>query len=458
MPKLLTLALITLTTACTQTTTSLDGEAPAEPMQTQTVQSPDPDFPNTRIHQNGHDWANFLGPQYDGTSNETGLLLDWPDEGPPVLWSRPVGESYGNPVVANGKLIIFHRIEDEEVIECIDAVNGEETFWQFRYPTDYADRYNYNGGPRGSATINEDHVYTLGAEGVLTAVNFQTGELNWQRNINQDFNAPQNFFGVGVAPFIEQDMILINVGGSGGAGIVAFDKYTGETIWKASGDTASYSTPIVKTINEKRTAIFHTGDGLVTLEAETGEILHKYRFRSRHRESAIAATPLYINDTIFLSATYRIGAVALKITPSGLEEVWKSVDAMQNHWATSIYQDGYLYGLDGRHPSGAGGANFRCIDFNTGKVQWTHTAGSERSGGIGRSTFIMAEDHLIALGEYGHLLLIKPDPKQYIEKERVRLLQHPAWAPPILAQGLLYIRNENTLLCLDLRNKPDPPQ
>lgn len=398
--------------------------------------------PQKQTHQYGHDWPRFLGPDGNGTSRETGILTEWSPEGPPVIWSRPIGESYGAPVVSRGRLLIFHRIGNEEVIESMDALTGSDTHWKFGYPTAYVDRYGYNGGPRSSPTIDGDRVYTYGAEGVLTCLDFETGALVWQRQVNDFYEVPQGFFGVGVTPVIEEDMILINVGGPNGAGIVAFNKHSGETVWTASNDTASYSTPIVATLHGERLAIFHTGDGLLIVEAKTGKIRHQYPFRSRVRESAIAATPLLIDDTVFLSATYKIGAVALKITPDSLVEVWKNVDSMQNHWAMSTYKDGYLYGMDGRHESGA---NFRCVDFETGEVIWSQRAK------VGRASFIVADGQLIALGERGHLLLIRITPDGYQEVARARVLNYPSWTPPILAQGYLYVRNENTLLCLDLR-------
>ena len=392
--------------------------------------------------RDGEDWPMFLGPRRDGTSRETGLLTDWPADGPPTLWQRPVGEGYGAPVVSDGKLLIFHRVDDHEVIECVNAEDGSEVIWKGSYPTRYVDQYGYNGGPRSSPTIDDNRVYTYGAEGMLTCLDFQTGELLWQRSVNKEYRVPQGFFGVGTAPVIEGSLILLNVGGPNGAGVVAFDKDTGETEWKSSNDEASYSTPIVATVHGERLAIFHTADGLLVLEAKTGAIRHRYPFRSRIRESAIAATPVLIDDVVFLSATYGIGAVALKLEPGGLKEVWKDRLAMQSHWATSVYHEGYLYGMDGRHERGS---NFRCIEFSTGKVVWT------AAKGLGRASFLMADGNLIAIGESGFLALIEVSPDGYIEKSRARVLRRPVWTPPILSHGLLYIRNEREMKCIDLR-------
>lgn len=392
----------------------------------------------------GEDWPNFLGPRRTAISNETGYLIDWPEDGPAVLWERPLGEGYGAPVTSRGRLVIFHRVEDEEVIECVDTEDASQVHWKYGYPTDYIDRYGYNGGPRSSPTIDRDHVYTYGAEGMLTCLDFPSGERIWQRSVNAEFNVPQGFFGAGTAPVIDGGLLFLNVGGPDGAGVVAFDKATGETVWKASDDAASYSTPIVATVQGERLAIFHTADGLLVLETKTGAIRHRYRFRSAIHESAIAATPVLIDDIVFLSATYGVGSVALKLDPEGLKEVWKDVDAMQNHWATSVYSGGYLYGMDGRHERGS---NFRCIEFLTGKVMWT------ADKGLGRASFILADGHLIAIGERGDLALIEVSPEGYREKTRAVVMRYPVWTPPILSHGLLYVRNEKLMKCLDLRGE-----
>ena len=390
----------------------------------------------------GEDWPNFLGPRRTGTSLETGILKEWPEEGPPLVWEKDLGQGYGAPVTSRGRLLIYHRVDDDEVIECVDMRDATTVHWRHGYATRYRDRYGYNDGPRSSPTIVGDRVFTFGAEGVLSCLDFETGERVWQRRVNDEYKVPPGFFGAGCAPIVEGDLVLLNLGGPDGAGIVAFKTDTGETAWRVSNDTASYSTPIVGTVHGERLAIFHTGDGLLVVEAESGTIRFTYPFRSRTRESAIAATPVLIGDVVFLSATYDIGAVALQLHPDGLKEVWKDLSAMQSHWATSIYHEGYLYGMDGRHERGS---NFRCIEFDTGKIVWT------ADNGLGRASFVMADGHLIAIGERGMLALVEVTPEGYKEKTRARVLRYPVWTPPILSHGLVYIRNERRMKCLDLR-------
>jgi outer membrane protein assembly factor BamB len=388
------------------------------------------------------DWPVFLGLRQNGTSAETGLLLDWPEKGPPVVWSKRLGRSYSPPVVAQGVLIAFHRIGDEEVIECLDARTGQPR-WDFRYPTRYVDRYEYNGGPRSSPAIDGDRVYAYGAEGMLTCLDLAGGKKVWQRALNKELGVPQNFFGVGVPPVIEKDLILINAGGPGGAGVVGISKMTGETVWKTSDQGASYSAPVVSTIRGERMAVFFTGDGLIVIRPDTGKVLHEFPFRSVYRESVNAASPVVVEDVIFLSASYYVGSVALQVPPEGaLKCLWRDKKNMQSHWATGIYHGGFLYGIDGRHEQES---QMRCLDWKTGAVRWASPRG------LGRTPFIMAQGHFIAMSERGDLVLIEVNPDRFVEKRRVRMLDFPCWAPPVLANGLLYIRNETLLLCLDLR-------
>ncbi|HIA47256.1 MAG TPA: alcohol dehydrogenase [Candidatus Hydrogenedentes bacterium] len=394
--------------------------------------------------QGGEDWPRFLGPRRDGTSSETGFLTEWSEDGPPVLWERHIGEGYGAPVISKGKLIFFHRIDDHEVIECVNAEDASQVFWTQRYPTTYVDDYGSNNGPRSSPTIDGEHVYTYGAQGMLTCVDFQTGSVLWQRQVNKEYRVHKGFFGAGSAPVIDDNLLLLNVGGPG-AGIVAFDKISGETVWKTSDDEASYSTPIIATVHGERLALFHTADGFLAVETKTGKVQYRYPFRSPAAASAIAATPVLLDDIVFLSGSYQIGAVALKLTPDGLQEVWRSPTAMQSHWATSVYHEGYLYGVTGRHEQGS---KLRCIEFLTGKVVWT----ADR--GISRASYVMAAGYLIAVGERGEFALIKVTPEGYTEKSRAKVMRYQVRTPPVLSHGLVYIRSERKLKCLDLRIAP----
>jgi outer membrane protein assembly factor BamB len=387
------------------------------------------------------DWPRFLGPDQNSISSETNLNLDWPAEGPPLLWRYGTGASYSTPVVASGFALVFHRRGDEEVLDVLDADTGEVA-WSYRYPSHYVDRYGFNGGPRSSAAVADSFVYTYGAEGVLTCLKLKTGERVWQRPVNAELEIPQNFFGVGMAPVIEKNLILLNVGASGNRGIAAFDRESGKTVWTATGDEAGYSTPVVTTLAGRRQALFLTRAGFVSVNPQTGEVLHEFPFRARVHESVNAASPVVAGDTVLLSSSYGVGSVALRVTADSLETLWRRTDNLQSHWATPIHQAGYIYGVHGRHESEA---EIRCIELKTGDIRW------KSPRGLGRASMIMVDGHFLILGERGILALARVSPDGYIQLKRVRVLSYPAWSPPVLANGILYLRDETQVIALDLR-------
>jgi hypothetical protein len=214
--------------------------------------------------------------------------------------------------------------------------------------------------------------------------------------------------------------------------------------WKTGNCGASYSAPVVARVRDEPTAFVLSKNGLLVLAPKGGRILHEFPFRSRLRESVNAASPVIVGDQILLSAAYGVGSVLLQLGEAGLTTVWRDREAMQNHWATSIHHNGHVYGVHGRHQRDA---VVRCLDWATGQIRWTSPRLRERI------TFIMADEHFIAMGEYGHLIVFEVNPDRYVQTAKARVLRPPCWAPPILAHGLLYVRNETDLLCLDLRSR-----
>ena len=192
------------------------------------------------------DWPQFLGPTRDGVYSGADIAAAWPASGPPVVWKKDVGEGFAGPVVAAGKMILFHRLQSREIIECLDAATGKNV-WSLEYPTAYRDDFGFDEGPRSAPVISNGVVYAFGAEGVLTAVDFATGKKIWQVPAHQKFRSPKGWFGSAGSPVVEGGKVLVNVGGQD-AGIVAFDAKTGDVVWKATSDEESYSSPTVATI------------------------------------------------------------------------------------------------------------------------------------------------------------------------------------------------------------------
>jgi outer membrane protein assembly factor BamB len=417
----------------------------------------------------GSDWPKFLGPLGTSVSTEKGIVSPWPKDGPKIVWHKEIGTGYGMPTISKGKLYHFDRNGKNARLTCMNARTGE-TLWTYEYLSIYKDQFGYNNGPRCSPTIDGDLVYLYGVEGQIHCVRADTGKPVWNVNVNKEFNVIQNFFGVGSTPVIEGNLLIAQVGGSpegstqrnlfdqslkgNGCGVVAFDKLTGKVAYKISDELASYSGPTLATINNRRYCFVFARGGLLAFDPANGKIDFHLPWRSPDVESVNAANPVVIGDKVFITETYGPGAALLKIKArGGYEVLWKDANkfkkSMQCHWMTPVHHDGYVYGSSGRHTQNA---ELRCIELDTGKVMW-----SEKS--LTRTSLLMIDGHFICLAEDGNMRLLKMNTQKYEEISTVELknpttrqalLEYPCWAAPIVSHGLLYVRGEERLVCLEL--------
>ena len=385
------------------------------------------------------DWPQFFGPERNGRYDGARLAQEWDQNGPPVIWSREVGEGFSGPVIADGKLILFHRISNREVVEAFDPITGED-LWRYDYPTTYRDDFGFDEGPRAVPVIVNGVVYTFGAQGQLHAIELEAGNGIWNIDTMEHFDVPKGWFGAGGSPLVENGRVIANIGGAE-AGIVAFDAETGEVLWTSTNDEASYSSAVGATIGHQRYAIFHTRRGLVAVDPESGQVEFERFWRSRSASSVNAASPIVIGDKIFISAEYGPGAGVLRWDGNELTELWSSNDVLSTHYATSIFYDGYLYGYHGRQEFGP---SLRAVEFETGQVAWN--IDQFRGGSI-----TLAGNQLLLVREGGELILANATPDEFSLVARSQVLPPTIRAYPALSDGILYLRNENTLVALNLR-------
>jgi outer membrane protein assembly factor BamB len=385
----------------------------------------------------GSDWPQFLGPERNGSTPEEQFSL----RKPRLLWKKDIGQGFSGPVVANGKLILFHRVDNNETVECLDPKTGKR-IWILQYATSYRDDFGFDEGPRGTPAVDEGRVFTFGAEGVLHAIDLATGAKLWRVDTASKFGVRKGFFGVAASPLVEGAGVYVNVGGSKGAGLVAFDKKTGKVLWTATDDDAGYSSPIAATIEGVRSILCLTRDGLVAADPGTGKVRFQFPWRSRSNASVNAAVPVVQGKLIFLSSSYGTGAVLLSVNGGKLDKVWASDDALSSHYASIVARDGYLYGYDGRQEFGQ---RLRCIEMKTGKVQWTQE-------GFGAGTVSLAGGQLLMLRENGEAVLAPATPKGFQAAGKAQLLPGVVRAYPALADGCLYARNQKTLVAYSLRD------
>ena len=427
--------------------------------------------PDLWTRKAGGDWPGFLGPFGTSVSPEKGILAPWPAAGLRLVWQKQVGVGYGMPSVSRGRLFHFDRVGRSARLLCLKAETGE-VLWKFDYPTNYEDQYGYDNGPRCCPVIDDDRVYTYGADGMLHCVRAADGKPLWRVDTAKNFNVVQNFFGVGSAPVVEGDLLLAHVGGSpkgsdrvpfdelksDKSALVAFDKYTGKVRYRAGDDLASYAVPVTATVGGRRWGFVFARGGLLGLDPSTGKVDFHFPWRAPLFESVNASNPVVVGDRVFVSETYGPGGALLKVRPGGYDVVWSDQGkrprdkSLMCHWMTPIHHDGYLYGSSGRHE---GGAELRCVELATGKVMWSEPD-------LTRTSLLMVDGHFVCLGERGEVRLLKVNPKKYEEVSRLvvrdpsyggdgpSLLRPPCWAAPILAHGLLYLRGDGRLVCLEL--------
>ena len=393
----------------------------------------------TVVTQAANDWPQYLGPSRNGIYEGPALADTWGANGPKVVWRKQVGQGFAGPAVVGNRVILFHRVGNEEVVESLDAATGN-SMWRYAYPTRYRDDFGFDEGPRAVPVVADGVIYTFGAEGQLHAVDLAKGTRLWSEDTMKRFGVPKGFFGAAGSPLVEGGRVIANVGGDK-AGIVAFEAKTGKVLWSATDDDASYSSGVAATIGGRRLGVFLTRDSLVGLDPASGMVQFQRRWRARIAASVNAATPIIVGDEIFVSAQYGPGAGVLRVNGSQLTDVWTSDDVLSNHYATSVFYNGYLYGFHGRQEFGP---SFRAVEFQTGTVKWSQE--QFRAGSV-----LLAGDRLLITREGGELVLASASPQAFKPIARAQILQGVVRPYPALADGLLYVRNENTLVCLDLR-------
>ncbi|NLT71599.1 MAG: PQQ-binding-like beta-propeller repeat protein [Verrucomicrobiaceae bacterium] len=418
-------------------------------------------------------WPRFLGPTDNAKSPETHLLDDFPEEGLKKVWELEKGISYTSPVIAGGKLVIFNRFENDEVVQCLDPETGKQ-FWSYRYPVAYTDRYGFNGGPRASAVLDSGKVYTLGVTSVLTCLDLASGTKLWQRHLATEFPLATYFFGHGSCPLVHDGKVIVPMGTTDNLSVAAFDQHSGRLLWGTRHPwNASYASPVIATLQgEERLLVFGGGEsdppsgGLLCIDPATGALHDAFPWRPDKFESVNGATPVAVgNDSVFISASYGKGGVLLHLNADlKWEERWQSSD-FGMHWTTPLLLDGVLYGFPGRNEPDAW---FAAYSVETGEEAWridpdwtvSLPSGRDYRMKYLRGCLLHADGRTYALGELGSLGIMHLSSAGVEEVDRTQLfLARSTWSLPVLHRGLLYIVQHEPdmdghaprLICYDFR-------
>lgn len=387
------------------------------------------------LAQSAANWPQWRGPNRDGISTETGLLKQWPAEGPPLVWKASgAGGGYSSFSVANGKLYTMGLRGDREFVVAFDVATGKEA-WST--PHGSAFRNDRGDGPRGTPTVDGDRVYALGGSGDLTAFNAATGKIVWSKNVLKEFGGSNITWGISESPLVLGNKVLVNAGGPG-ASIVALNKADGKLIWKSQSDKAGYSSAIPMELNGTTQVVFFTAERAVGLDAKDGRLLWEYGKPSNN--VANVATPISRGNRVFISSDYGTGGGVVEIKADNkAQEIWFTKD-MRNHHSSSVLIGDYLYGFSS--------SILTAMRFDTGEIAW-------RDRSVGKGSLVFADGHLYCFSEKGVVGLVEATPTGYKEKGRFSIAQGnlPTWTHPVVVGGRLYIRDQDTIYAYDVRAK-----
>jgi len=402
------------------------------------------------------DWPQWQGPDRDGISKETGLLQEWPPAGPPRAWKiSGLGGGYSAPSVAGGRIFGLSSRGDDEVVWALSVTDGK-TLWVTRLAAAARDgRPEGREGPGCTPTVDGERLYVLGLNGDLACLQVQDGKIVWQRSLTGDFGGRVPTWRYNESPLVDGDKVICTPGGEDTT-LVALDKRTGQAVWRSQvpgSPGAAYSSAIAIDFGGQRQCVQFTSKALVGVALSDGKFLWQYE-QPANKHGINCSTPLYHDGAVFAASAYGTGGGLAKLTKEGdtitAEEVWFA-KKMQNHHGGVIYHDGCLYGANG----GNEGGHLICIDFKTGTIRWNERDRGE--AGVPKGSIALADGRLYYRTEDGAVLLIEPSPKSYLERGRFQQpdrSKQPAWAHPVIANGKLYLRDQDTLFCYDVKVKP----
>ena len=387
---------------------------------------------------NDTDWPQWRGTDRTGISRETGLLKSWPEAGPSVVWAIDgLGEGYGSIAVKGDRIFVQGVKGGNSTVFCLNRADGK-TLWTAALGRSLdQDR---GGGPRGTPTIDGDKAYALAENGELACLKTQDGSEVWRRNILKDFGGRNPRWLISESPLVDGNRLIVTPGGSQ-AGIVALDKMTGKTVWtsKELSDHAGYSSCMINNVGGVRTIMGFTSAAAVGLRASDGKLMWKYEPVANR--TANCTTPVFQGNKVFYTSAYGTGCALLELKADNgvvkAEEVYFSRN-MQNHHGGVVLLDGYIYGFSN--------AILTCMKFDTGEVMW-----KDRS--VGKGSLSYADGHLYLLSENNEVGLAEATPAGYKEKGRFKIADRgwPSWSHPVVAGGRLYIRDQGTLTCYNVK-------
>jgi outer membrane protein assembly factor BamB len=391
-------------------------------------------------------WPGWRGPERTGVSTETGLLKQWPPDGPPLLWKvTGLGGGYSTPSVAGGRLFVMGSQGNEEFLMALDIKDGHK-LWSVKVGLVGENTGPNYPGPRATPTVDGGALYTLGSDGDLICADAATGKILWHKHLVKDFQGKRGTWAYAESPLIDGDVLVCTPGGDT-ATMAALDKRTGEVRWKMvrpDYNGAAYASAIVAEAGNVRQYIQLIGPGLMGVSARDGRLLWFYK---KHIGGVHAAAAVFHDGCVFSSAPGVEGAggdALLRLSAEGQEVKTKEVYLVRNILSLQggvVRVGDYLYG--------ASGSTLVCMEFKSGTRKW-------RERCVSRGSLMAADGHLYVRGDQGEMALVETTPDGYKEKGRFRQpvrSRFPTFCHPVVAGGRLYLRDDDVLFCFDVQEK-----
>jgi outer membrane protein assembly factor BamB len=388
------------------------------------------------------EWPQWRGAARDGVWKEHGPPERFPPEGLTARWRQPVGGGYAGIAVAHGRVYTLDRQKAPREVErvlCLDAATGK-TLWTFAYSVSYG-KMEYGNGPRSTPTVHDGRVYTFGAVGHLHCLDAVTGKLLWSHDTVKEFQGRVPTWGHACSPLVDGARVLVQPGSEDNACLMAFDRTTGNSVWRTLPDRPGYSSPVLIETPAGRQLIYWTAEHVNGLDPATGKV----RWQVPHTTDydVTISDPIY-HDGVLLVSDYWKGSKAIQLDERGLNPkvIWEG-RFLSLLMATPLYRDGHLYALDRRD-------GLKCIELKTGKVKWEgeHVTPKDRNP---QASFAWIDaNRALILNTPGELLLAELTPAGYRQLSKATVVGK-TWANPAFAAGCVFARNDTEIVCVPLR-------
>jgi len=406
------------------------------------------------------DWPQWRGPNRDGVWRETGIVEKFSGPRLDPVWRVEIGPGYSGPTVADGRVYVTDRqIEPKQIerVHCFDAKSGR-SLWSHVYDCPYRD-VGYDAGPRASVTIDGDRAYALGTMGHFFCFDAVSGSIRWSRELKSEYNIEMPTWGLAAAPLIEDNMVILQIGGQPGACLVALDKNSGKEIWKSIEDAASYSAPIIIQHAGRRIVVCWTGNKVNGLDPKSGESLWSHPFPAEKMVIGIS-TPVHHRDHLFLTGFFD-GAMLLRLVKDkqAVEPVWdrkgaseQETDGLHSIISTPYLHGDHIYGVDSY-------GELRCLELKSGDRVWEDLTATPQAR-WSTIHFVENSGKIWMFNERGELIISRLSPKGFEEISRAKLIDPTTdqlrqrggvcWSHPAFANRHVFARNDRELLCANL--------